>query len=155
MNRLYISGAAAGIFLATSVFTAYYLAVDESAAKKAPLSSEEAHKTLEEDGYHVLSNSEWDNYQKNLQSINKLKNENEHLQNKKGETGSISLSIKPGMASDEIISLLKEEGVIDDTENFSTHLNERGLTKKIQTGTYTVYKNMDYAALSAILTKGK
>ena len=67
----------------------------------------------------------------------------------------IRLSIKPGMASDEIISLLKDEHVIEDTETFSTYLNDRNLTKKIQTGTYTVYKNMDYAALSAILTKGK
>ncbi|OCA86398.1 endolytic transglycosylase MltG [Pradoshia sp. D12] len=153
MNRLYISGAAAGIFLATSVFTAYYLATDESAAKKVPLSSEDAQKTLQEDGYHVLSKSEWDDYQKNLQSINQLKTENQ--QSNKEETVAIRLSIKPGMASDEIISLLKEERVIEDTDKFSTYLNNRDLTKKIQTGTYTVYKNMDYAALSAILTKGK
>ncbi|WP_139892560.1 MULTISPECIES: endolytic transglycosylase MltG [unclassified Bacillus (in: firmicutes)] len=153
MNRPYISGAAAGIFLATSVFTAYYLSADESTAKRVPLSSEDAHKTLQEDGYHVLSKSEWDDYQKNLQSINQLKTENQ--QSNKEETVAIKLSIKPGMATDEIISLLKEERVIEDTEKFSTYLNDRDLTKKIQTGTYTVYKNMDYAALSAILTKGK
>lgn len=153
MNRPYISGAAAGIFLATSVFTAYYLSADELTAKRVPLSSEDAYKTLQEDGYHVLSKSEWDDYQKNLHSINQLKTENQ--QNNKEETVAIRLSIKPGMATDEIISLLKEERVIEDTEKFSTYLNDRDLTKKIQTGTYTVYKNMDYAALSAILTKGK
>ena len=153
MNRLYISGAAAGIFLATSVFTAYYLTTDEPATVNVPISSKEAHKTLQEDGYHVLSKNEWDNYQKNLESINQLKKENQQSTQK--ETVAIRLSIKPGMASDEIISLLKDEQVIEDTETFSTYLSDRDLTKKIQTGTYTVYKNMDYAALSAILTKGK
>ena len=154
MNRL-LSGAAAGIFIATSAFTTYHLVKNESTAKQEPLTRESAQRILIEDGYHVLSNSEWENYQTDLQNLNKLKSENQ--QNNKEETvsASIHISIESGMSSNEIISLLKEKKVIEDTVAFSTYLNERNLTKKIQTGTYTVYKNMDYAALSAVLTKGK
>jgi hypothetical protein len=152
LNRLYISGVAAGIFLATSIFTAYYFFTDESAVKRAPIGSEEAQRILVEDNYHVLSKSEWKTYQTNLQTLNKLKAENH--QSNKGESASVSLSIKSGMASDEIIKLLKEKHVIGDTEKFTAYLNEQDLTKKIQTGTYMVYKNMDYAALAAVLTKG-
>lgn len=153
MNRLYISGTAAGIFLATSIFSAYYFFGDKSEDKRTPLTKEGAQKILIEDGYHILTKSEWENYQVNLQTLNKFEEENQ--QSNKEDTSSVSLSIQPGMSSNEIISLLKEKQIIGNADKFSTYLNDQDLTKKIQTGTYTVYKNMDYAALAAVLTKGK
>ena len=154
MNRQ-LAGIATGIFLATSIMTIYSLFTDHTVDNKNSLSSEEAQKILVEDGYHILSKDEWVNYQTDLQALNKLKTEKQQTNKEETGSASVSLLIKPGMSSDEIISLLKEKDVIKDTKNFSTYLDERDLTKKIQTGTYTVYKNMDYAASAAVLTKGK
>lgn len=153
MNRSYVTGTAAGIFIATSVFTAHYLFEDKSVDKREPLTKEGAQKILLEDGNHILSKSEWENYQTDLHTLTKLKSE--VSQSNIEETASVILTVKPGMSSNEMISLLEKKQVIPDTKTFSDYLDKRDLTKKIQTGTYTVYKNMDYAALAAVLTKGK
>jgi hypothetical protein len=152
LNRSYISGTAAGIFIATSVFTAYYLFEDKSVDKREPLTKEGAQKILLEDGNHILSKSDWENYQTDLRTLTKLKSETS--QSNKEETTSVILTVKPGMSSTEMINLLEKKQVIPDTKTFSDYLDKKDLTKKIQAGTYTVYKNMDYAALAAVLTKG-
>ena len=155
MNRQ-LAGIAIGIFFATSLLTFSHLLTDDhSMIKKSVPSSEEAQKILHEEGYHILTKEEWASYQTDLQTFNKLRTEKQQANKEDTDTGSVRLLIKPGMASDEIISLLKEKHVIDNIEKFSVYLDHRNLTKKIQTGTYTVYKNMDYAALAAVLTKGK
>ena len=154
MNQL-LSGTAAGIFLATSVFISFHLVKETTTSERETLTEENAQRILIEDGYHVLTNHEWENYQTDLQTLKRLKSTN--TQNNKDEMvlTSIQLSIKPGMSSNEIINRLKELNIVEDAAAFSTYLEERDLTKKIQTGTYTVYQKMDYAALAAVLTKGR
>ncbi len=153
MNRSYVSGTAAGIFIATSIFTACYLFEEQSVDKREPLTKEAAQKILLEDGNHILSKRDWETYQTDLRTLSKLKSEMD--QSKKEETASVILTVKPGMSSTEMISLLEKKQVIPDIKTFSDYLDKRDLTKKIQAGTYTVYQNMDYAALAAVLTKGK
>lgn len=155
MNRQ-LAGIALGIFFATSLLSLFYLSTDDhSENKKSVPSREEAHKILQKEGYHILSKEEWASHQADLQTLKQLRTEKQQAHKEKTDIDSVRLLIKPGMASDEIISLLKEKHVIDDSKKFSAYLDNRDLTKKIQTGTYTVYKNMDYAALAAVLTKGK
>ena len=155
MNRQ-LAGIAIGIFFATSLLSLFYLFTDDhSVNKKSVPSREEAQKILQEEGYHILTKEEWASHQTDLQTLTKLRTEKQQANRVENDTGSVRLEITPGMASDEIISLLKEKHVIDDIEKFSVYMDNRDLTKKIQTGTHTVYKNMDYTALAAVLTKGK
>ena len=57
---------------------------------------------------------------------------------------SVTIVIANGMDSHTIARLLRNNGVIDDTDAFITYLSRNKYTERIRAGTFTLQKNMTY-----------
>lgn len=66
---------------------------------------------------------------------------------------SYTLTVKPGMDSIQIVTLLEKAGIIDDGRKFDQFLTKKDWTGSIQIGTYKLNNSMSFEEIGKIITK--
>ncbi len=91
----------------------------------------------------------------NGESDTKINTENntENVASTDSETGVISITVRPGMGSHEVATILKDAGIIADSVDFDTYLNANGYSTRIEVGDYNLSPGMSYEELANILTQ--
>lgn len=79
--------------------------------------------------------------------------EEEKNENTETEEKTVVIEIKKGMTSEEVATLLKNYGVIDDNKLFNQHLIENGYEGIIDYGTFEFPKNASYDQITDIIIK--
>lgn len=64
----------------------------------------------------------------------------------------IPIKITSGMTATAVGHLLKEEGVIDDPDEFRSYMSEQGYSSKILTGNYLIPVSASYKKIAKIIT---
>ncbi len=123
------------------------------------LSDEEMIQLLEENNYTVLTTNELNEQLAKTASIETISPaEAEKVQimgneSAVSESKEITVTIKAGMSSDDIIAALKKARVIDDEESFNTYLKENEYSSKLQIGTFTFSTDMSNEDIASTLIK--
>lgn len=65
----------------------------------------------------------------------------------------VRITIKSGMGSEEVAELLRDAGIIDDTADFDSYLNNNGYSTRIETGTFQINSSMTYQEIAELLCK--
>ena len=65
----------------------------------------------------------------------------------------VTISVKSGMNSEEIIDLLVEAGLLEDRKAFRNKLGELGVDSKLRVGDFEIQKDSSYDAIIKILTR--
>ena len=69
------------------------------------------------------------------------------------ESENVSITIKSGEVCRQIAQKLKDEGLVQDAEDFRKYMQEHNYAKYIRVGTFTLKKGMSYAEIAQVLTK--
>ncbi|WP_106497138.1 hypothetical protein [Lentibacillus sp. Marseille-P4043] len=167
-----------GLFTASLILLIVFLFVDDSKSKTDDIAADDMIEALKEDGYRVLSESEYislsvndsdkdkteeekedkqateqkDN-EKAEKEENKVDNDSKEEKEEKEAKKTYSLTIKSGMASSEISNLLVENDIINDAGKFSQYLEEEGYAKKVQLGKFKVSSDMSNYEIAEKITK--
>lgn len=67
----------------------------------------------------------------------------------------ISFVIEPGMSAKQIVAILKDNGIIEDTGAFYEYLQMYSYSTVMQPGNYTVQKGISYERLAKLITHTK
>ena len=78
----------------------------------------------------------------------------EDVKTEDSTSNSITISVKSGMGSYEVSTLLKDAGIIDDASDFDVYLNENGYSTKIEVGEYKFTDDMTYEEIANMLIEG-
>lgn len=108
--------------------------------------AEEMKKELENAGYHVLKNED---YEELKQKQTAAPAETDQEQKPK----SLTLKLESGMTSEEVASKLEKAGIIEDASAFRTYLDITEASESLQVGKYDVNADMDYNELAELMTK--
>ncbi|OAH56021.1 MULTISPECIES: endolytic transglycosylase MltG [Bacillaceae] len=123
------------------------------------LSNEEMIQLLEENNYTVLTTNELNEQPAktaSVETISPAEAEKEQIMGNESavsESKEITVTIKAGMSSDDIIDALKKARVIDDEESFNTYLKENEYSSKLQIGTFTFSTDMSNEEIASTLIK--
>ncbi|MGG3450992.1 endolytic transglycosylase MltG [Domibacillus aminovorans] len=123
------------------------------------LSNEEMIQLLEENNYTVLTTNELNEQlakTASIETISPAEAEKEQIMGNESavsESKEITVTIKAGMSSDDIIDALKKARVIDDEESFNTYLKENEYSSKLQIGTFTFSTDMSNEEIASTLIK--
>ncbi|MGM0844242.1 MAG: hypothetical protein ACQEUT_04625 [Bacillota bacterium] len=118
-------------------------------------------KTLEEQGYTILTEEEEKNaaeelasLQEQVETLNKSRESGEqHLVTSEDTRSEITLTVSSGMTPMEIGRKLEDEGIIKNSSDLNSYLVKSGLADKIQIGDYQLHSEMTLEEISTILTK--
>ena len=58
------------------------------------------------------------------------------------------------MTAGEICRKLKEEGLVEDAEDFRKYLVEKNIQRKLQAGTFEIVNGADYDEIAGAIYKG-
>lgn len=133
-------------------------------ARSNAMSVEDAIQYIEEEGYIVMTPeeknemvavAEENGYEKARQKLAKQEEtdksgEDSHTEGDKGQDSSAddgeekewTFTMKEGMTSEDVISALKENGLIEDELAFAQKLEDAGIATKVRPGEYTFTSNM-------------
>ncbi|SDD20435.1 YceG-like family protein [Terribacillus halophilus] len=108
--------------------------------------AEEMKKELEDVGYHVLKNEDYEEL-KQKQTVAPAETEQEQ------KPKSFTLKLESGMTSEEVASELEQAGIIEDASAFRTYLDVTEASESLQVGKYDVNSDMDYDDIVELMTK--
>ncbi|OES44363.1 endolytic transglycosylase MltG [Domibacillus iocasae] len=115
----------------------------------AELSTEEIIQLLKEDGYNIQKSIP----EKEAESASDPQETNEtKKQAEEPAVRPITMSVEPGMSSNEIAAKLKELGVIEQEAAFNQYLTTNGYADKLQVGSYTFQNEMTDKEIAEVLT---
>ncbi|UJL48363.1 hypothetical protein KFZ58_10425 [Virgibacillus sp. NKC19-16] len=163
----------AGIIMLIGV---YFFDTPSNDAEQLP--SDEMIPALEEEGYHVLTESEYislsvndgnnnessdsdestatgeteddESEDQNTEESQEDGSEEDDTTDEDSET-SYTLNIEQGMDSATISSLLAENDIIDDADEFSQYLNEEGYGVYIQIGEHELSSDMSFYEIAELI----
>lgn len=69
------------------------------------------------------------------------------------EISHIEIEIKSGMTSEDVSNLLKENGLIKESEDFNKHMVENGYSTLLRIGKYDIPIDATYTEIEKVLTK--
>lgn len=98
--------------------------------------------------------NEKDNSNKKDDKIEKKNNEDKNTDEKevKDEPKKLTLSINQGDVSQDIANNLKDNGIIDDAQKFSSYLEDNDYSSYIQIGKFEVNSAMNHKEIAEIIT---
>ncbi|WP_017728332.1 endolytic transglycosylase MltG [Halalkalibacterium ligniniphilum] len=152
MSRSGLRGVAGGLFLGTILCaTAYYFFEESNAQTTAPshtVSTDEMVLTLEEKGYLVLTEDELAAQQETLID------ESSPSQSEHQSTiiYAMTLSIEPGMSSQQVANRLARGNVIKDESEFLAYLSSHDLIHSLRVGTYDLTSEMSLEEIADAIT---
>lgn len=158
MNKRGLRAFSFGILFAVSVLGAYYYFLEQKDHR--PISSENAKKTLSNEGYVILSADE---YKKLKQQTKQQPPQPAKQQQTKAEADqqnatkqtAYQLVVTSGMSSGEIAKILAEQHIIENENEFARYLTSHNYQTKIQIGTYSLSNTMDYEQIAKKITNTK
>ncbi|WP_054752970.1 endolytic transglycosylase MltG [Piscibacillus salipiscarius] len=123
------------------------------------MTENQARQHLEENGYAVIEQSEYEKLVRERQHL-KTKIENQSDQTESGDNQSNSESVKiyqfkvnSGMSLSELASQLEELNIIDDAESFSQFMENNNYSRNVQLGEFELHNRLTYEQIANILTK--
>ncbi|MBY8912960.1 endolytic transglycosylase MltG [Bacillus sp. YC2] len=154
MTKRGIQAFAAGIILATAVLAAVFYLTDNDQAsavktEKTALTEKEVNSYL--DSQQKVSVNR-DDYQKLLDSKEKSLDTDQNSDTKK-EKKTYKLTIKDGMSTADVSSILEKEGIIPSAEDFNDYVIDAGYHKEIRAGHFKVDSGMSFKKLVKTLTR--
>lgn len=75
----------------------------------------------------------------------------DNLSNREESGEMVNITITPGSSAGMISVSLQENGLIDDSDDFKRYIVEKGLTKKLATGSFSIPKGADYDEIIEII----
>lgn len=157
MTRGTLRGLAAGILFSTAIFGALFFIEDEK--QSTSLGLKEIQAESEKLGYKLVKKTE--DSRKEVSSPKKdtvTKETPKPLEDtQKKSTNNVQttykLRINSGMTSEQIGSLLQQNGIITDASAFIKQLETSNLSTEIQVGEYVVSKEMSLKQIINTITK--
>lgn len=154
MTKRGIQAFAAGMILATAVLAAvFYLTDHDQAAavktEKNSIDRKEVNSYL--DDQHKVSVNR-DDYQKLLDSKEKSLNNDQNTDAKKKKV-TYKLTIKDGMSTADVSSILEKEGIIPSAKDFNDYVIDAGYHKEIRAGHFKVDSDMSFKKIVKTLTR--
>ncbi|WP_099158512.1 endolytic transglycosylase MltG [Virgibacillus ndiopensis] len=168
-----------GVF-ATSIILLVFYFFEDSKAKSNEMNTDEMITAIEEDGYRVITESEYislsvndkkeikdnkestekqekdANTDQKEDATSEKEKENEKEEETPAENEAVkkyTLKIESGMASSTISSRLAENGIIKDANEFTQYLEDEGYSTKIQLGEFELTSSMSSFEIAEELTK--
>jgi len=168
MNKIHLRAFAFGLLLSTCILgTYYYFSGNNGTVDK--LSKEELIAQVEEKGYKVVDEKEYEELEAKAKYAESTPTEEETKETEQTDTTKeetakeeeqpaeavkeYKLNIISGMQSSEIATLLKDAGIITDAFEFEQYLINTGYHTKVQLGEFVVKSDMTYEQLAKIITK--
>lgn len=161
MNKRSTRAFALGILVSVSMIGIIYFSMDEK--KTVELTAENAKAMLANDGYVVLTKDKYRQMEKTIavaaEQANITKPPQEETtkvpeeKEEKEDNTTLKLEIITGTVPRDIALKLEKETIIDDANQFELYLEDNGLSKKIQLGTYELKAGMSYEEIAKIITK--
>lgn len=147
MDKLLLRGIAVGIILSTIVYGYfYYFEKPESI-----ISETQVKDYLEEKGYVPISKEKYNELLQKETDNSENQKVKEPLPEPVKKEITYSLSIEPGMNSNQIADVLEEEGIIQNSSDLNSYLIENDLNTKIQIGTYELSNMMDISEIAKVI----
>lgn len=144
MNKATIQAFAAGITFSTAIITGYlFFLVPEETAHEVTVV--EATALLEKKGYTIEDPSQIEK----KKTVEQPKPKAEKVE----KTINYSLTIKPGMTSQQIANKLVNEHIILNAETLTNYLRRDKLHDHIQVGTFILSKEMSIEQIAKTITK--
>ncbi|MFD2637443.1 hypothetical protein [Piscibacillus salipiscarius] len=152
-----------GLFTATVIIGIVFFQIEDSSGQTTSdqneLTENQARQHLEENGYAVIEQSEYEKLVRERQHL-KTKIENQSDQTESGDNQSNSESVKiyqfkvnSGMSLSELASQLEELNIIDDAESFSQFMENNNYSRNVQLGEFELHNRLTYEQIANILTK--
>ncbi|ALX48090.1 hypothetical protein [Lentibacillus amyloliquefaciens] len=169
---------AIGLLTASLVLLGVFYFADYSQSEtQSNLSTEEMIETVESEGYHVLTESEYisvsvqsdnnsetadneDSSQENT-SDEADTNENNNTEEEQEENSedaeetdqtSYTLTIESGVIPSEVSQTLEDNNIIDDAESFTTFMEDEEYSQLIQLGEFELSSDMDHNEIAETIT---
>ena len=144
MNKTTLQAFAAGITFTTAIITGYlfFLEPEETAHEVTVV---EATALLEKNGYTIEDPSQIEK----KKTVEQPKPKTE----KPEKAVNYSLTIKPGMTSQQIADTLVNEHIIPDADTLTNYLRRDKLHDHIQVGTFILSKEMSIEQIAKTITK--
>ncbi|MEK3797768.1 endolytic transglycosylase MltG [Peribacillus sp. FSL H8-0477] len=144
MNKASIQAFAAGITFSTAIITGYLFFLEPKETEHH-VTVVEATALLEKKGYTIQDPTQ----------IEKKKpvNQPEPKAEKPAKAINYSLTIKPGMTSQQIADTLVNEHIIRDADTLTNYLRRDKLHDHIQVGTFILSKEMSIEQIAKTITK--
>lgn len=136
---LFVAGAALGMVQLTSKESP-----DTQQSVKDTSTTATTVKTLEKENAAL---------KKELKALEKKLKKQQQKQPAKKETATYTLHIEMGMGTTEITNTLQKDGIISDAREFEQYIIDQGQATRLQNGSFTLQKDMSYAAILKALTK--
>lgn len=165
-----------GLFTASVITLAFSFFTDENEAKS--LSLDEMITAIQDDGYRVISESDYISLavngsedegekkkeekkenkekEKDEAKANEKKDKKKDKQDKEKEEEEVftyTLHVKPDMVAPTIAELLVENKIIDDAASLSKYLEDEGYSKYIQLGKHKLSSDMSKKEIAEEITK--
>ncbi|MDQ0233621.1 hypothetical protein [Metabacillus malikii] len=183
MSKARVQAFAAGMIVATSLLgVTYYLSDKQTDNTKKEITEKEVDTFLTEKGKMSIDTVEYEEYLATKDTANQEKEpaetpkENstpakeetppqaetpakeetppqEEAPEKKEEEKKYTLTISEGMTTSAVSDLLEQNGIIEDSFEFSQFLIKNNYHQRVQLGTFEVKKGMDYNQLAQAITK--
>lgn len=161
---------ALGLLSAGIILVISFIVSDSGKAEE--LTVDEMVKAVEDNGYHVMTESEYISVSveentdkakekkevKEPSTENKKKEEsaNDQQQSKKSQENEKSttytLTVESGMAPSIISDVLQKNGIIKDADEFTQYLVDQGYSTKVQLGEFEVSSKMSHYEIAEALT---
>ncbi|MDQ0415813.1 hypothetical protein [Mesobacillus stamsii] len=162
MNRRSAQAFALGLLLAAVfIWAGNSVIAEKESGRKLTVSDAKRH--LEDNGYHVISSSEFSKLTAKEDPVKKeqpsatagtkapgstLQKEQEKAESEKKFT----LIIVSGMTPKDVAAMLQSNGIIADAAAFERYLIDNNFHTKIQIGSYVLTNSMDFNQIAKIIT---
>lgn len=161
MKKQGLRSFAIGMLLTASIMGSYYFYQESKSQEQSSLNVPDATTYLREEGFIVLSDSEYNDIQKTIEQSKQEQaksdieaNEKKQEESKEEqETYSYTLKVKSGMSISRIAELLYENKIIKDQKELEIFLIDNGYHTKIQVGSFRLTSEMTNKKIAEKLTK--
>lgn len=153
----------AGIIL----FITFYF-TDDSKEENETMTIDHMIKSIETEGYHVLTESEYasistssekatgedgaETHEKQKNSAENNDTKEEDSVSEKDNAVTYTLSVESGMSSIKISDILEANNIVDDAESFDQYLEDEGFSTKLQLGEYELSSKMSRYDIAELIS---
>lgn len=147
-----------GLLTAGIILLAIVLYFEEPHEKTKLPSQQEMIASLEKDGLQVLTDKEYISLSVQNKPKDKKKDEEQSTKpetedSQEKKVKKYTLEIEPGLASSSSISsILEENGIIDNSDDFNQYLEKNDYSQLVQIGTFELTSDMTFNEVAETIT---